>query len=345
MSQYPHRSRRCSQPPGRGTRRQHRSCHRKRRRCEAAQRAKTDMTTHHRSWIPRVRHCDMRSLFASFVVPRIVAQSSWKAAAPSMHGRSMPWQQSAPVRRTRGSRRHRAAGCLADPARRRACLTVLHRVRTALLRAEFATVGAEGTELRGKRTVPRHGVGAEATECRAIDAAGRTCVGALLPRHLGKAVAARDRAVVAGGHASEFASRVMIEHQELRKRTCEMKESARRGAPDERPFNSHESARHRQRSIESLTSAFVARTCRTRGANCVDFGTSQRCAAYRVEVSGAGCRSWMRGVARGAGTAPRACAHAAREPCAHPLSSSRPAVRVHFRRLPDRRHRHIARTT
>ncbi len=115
------------------------------------------------------------------------------------------------------SRRHRAAGRFAHPARVRARLTVVHLVRSALLRAQLATVGAEGAESLSERAVTRHRVGAQATERRAVDAAGWTRVGALLPRHVGRALAARDGAVVAGGHAGKFGGGAMIGHWGFRR--------------------------------------------------------------------------------------------------------------------------------
>ena len=70
-------------------------------------------------------------------------------------------------------------------------------MRVALLGTPIADVSAQLADLLGERTVAGHCIGAQSTDRRTLDAAGRTRIVAFLADHMREAIAAFGRAVVA----------------------------------------------------------------------------------------------------------------------------------------------------
>ena len=78
---------------------------------------------------------------------------------------------------------------------------MIHVMRAALFRTPLADVRAQFANLLGERTVAGDRIGAQPADRRALDAAGRTVIFAVLADHVRETVAALGRAVVAGGDA------------------------------------------------------------------------------------------------------------------------------------------------
>jgi hypothetical protein len=93
---------------------------------------------------------------------------------------------------------HLAANLGASTARLGATLAVIHVMRAALFRAPSADVRAQLARLLGERAVAGDRIGAQPADCRALDAAGWTVIGALSAGHVRETDAARGCAVIAG---------------------------------------------------------------------------------------------------------------------------------------------------
>jgi len=96
---------------------------------------------------------------------------------------------------------HIAASFGATTARFGAVLTVIHVMRAALCRTPVADVRTQFTNLPGERTVAGDRIDTQPADRRALDAARRTFIFAILADHVRETVAALDHAVVACGDA------------------------------------------------------------------------------------------------------------------------------------------------
>lgn len=96
---------------------------------------------------------------------------------------------------------HLAASCGALTASLGTALAVIRVLRIALFRAPVANVRAQLANLLSEWAVAGDGIGAQATDRRALNAAGRTGIDAFLADHVRKTVTALGGAKVAGGDA------------------------------------------------------------------------------------------------------------------------------------------------
>ena len=78
---------------------------------------------------------------------------------------------------------------------------MIHVMRVALFRTPVANVRAQLADLLGERTVAGDRIGAQTADRRALDAAGRAVILAILADHVRETVAALGRTIVAGGNA------------------------------------------------------------------------------------------------------------------------------------------------
>jgi hypothetical protein len=93
---------------------------------------------------------------------------------------------------------HLAASLCATTARCSTTFAVVHVMRVALFRTPVADVRAQLAKLLDEWAVAGDCIGAQAAHCRALDAAGRTGIFAVLADHMRETVAAFGRAVIAG---------------------------------------------------------------------------------------------------------------------------------------------------
>lgn len=96
---------------------------------------------------------------------------------------------------------HLATGFGTTPTRLCALLTMFHAVRFAFLGAPIANVRTQLTDLLGEGTVSCDGIGAQSTDGRTFNAAGRAVTGAFLTDHMGETVAAFGCTVIASRDA------------------------------------------------------------------------------------------------------------------------------------------------
>jgi hypothetical protein len=95
---------------------------------------------------------------------------------------------------------------------------MVHVVRVALLGTPVANLRAQCTDFLLERAIARHGIRAQPTHGRALDATGRTIVRAFLADHVRKTVAAFGGAFVARGDAGFDSFSQVMAHDETPQR-------------------------------------------------------------------------------------------------------------------------------
>jgi hypothetical protein len=107
---------------------------------------------------------------------------------------------------------HLAASLCAMTARCSTTFAVVHVMRVALFRTPVADVRAQFADLLCERTVSGNRIGAQAADRRALYAAGRAVIFALLANHVRETVAALGRTIVAGVDAVHCILVQMMSH-------------------------------------------------------------------------------------------------------------------------------------
>ncbi len=111
-----------------------------------------------------------------------------------------------------GSSAHGAACVGTKAASSRAALAVFVVMGGALFRAPVADLGAKRAEFLREWAVAGHRIGAQAAQFDTFDAAGWAGILAVLAHHVGEAVAAFSRAVIARGDAVADGLREVVAH-------------------------------------------------------------------------------------------------------------------------------------